>query len=536
MARLIRTDTKVNMSCSILTYLADGSILEKKVAVGDILEGLRYVKNGKVETVNGKVKQLTLQTASSKGLVDNFKNDVKLISMVLDASEQYSAKTVTVPAMEIVEDAGVENVIRMGSVMSMTFEMDLTYSNGLTQHQSLQVGDVLDNMVIMGLKPGDPDITGKFTVASFSYTASNNIITVTAVNLTDESGKTVSYDFKRFISFEEIITETVETAEDLVALLASDNKYLDLTVDQDITVEEPIVVAEGKEVVLNLGRAAITSTGDAVAIDNKGKLTITGGVFETKAVNNDGEMVLDGTNITTTAETEGGGAVINNGTLVIEDATLNVPFVGSTSDPKGPACIRNNGDLTIKKATLESASKRTYCIVSADGVITVPEGAEVVINGVHGGIAFNGGTATIEGGEFVSTEYYGLYVSNDALTADIVVNGGYFDGPNYSVWCGSDHNESVESVVRIYGGVFDHPLKDQSNVAPGAGISVYGGKFKQVVPEEYLAPGYICSELGEDEYYEVIPAPVPNEEPVEEPVVEPEVPTEEPTETPVEGE
>ena len=325
MARLVRTDTKVNMSCAILTYLADGSILEKKVAVGDIIEGLRFVKNKKVETVSGKLKQITLQTASSKGLVDNFSKDVKLLSMTLDASEKYSAKTVVVPAMEIVEDAGVEDVVRMGSLMTMTFEMDLVYSNGITQHQSLQVGDVLDNMVIMGLKPGDPDITGKFTVASFSYTASNNIITVTAVNLTDEDGKTASYDFNRFISFEEIITENVSSGDELVSLLAGDNKYYDLTVDHDIEVAEPIVIGEGKEVVLNFGTSAVTSPEGEFVIDNKGKVTITGGVFDTKAVNNDGEMVIDGTEVTTTSGVEGGGAVINNGILVIATIPLVLP-------------------------------------------------------------------------------------------------------------------------------------------------------------------------------------------------------------------
>ena len=93
----------------------------------------------------------------------------------------------------------------------------------------------------------------------------------------------------------------------------------------------------------------------------------------------------------------------------------------------------------------------------------------------------------------------------------------------------SDDNEHVDSIVQIHGGVFDHPLKDQSNVAPGAGISVDGGKFKQVVDASYIAEGYICTaDPGEDGYYEVVKALEPSEEPEPEspedvPVVEPEI-------------
>lgn len=516
MARLIRTDANLDLTCNVATYLRDDTILIRKFKVGDVVEDLRYVKDKKVETVSGKVKQLILQPkASSSAIKDTFAEDVKVTSIVLDCSEKYEAKSVTVPAMEIVEDEGVEDVKQVRAYMSMTFEMDLTYTNGIKQHQSLQVGDILDNMVIMGAGPGQADITGKFTIKSFTYVPSGQAVKVTMVNLENEAGKVISYDYNRFISFEEIITETVESADQLVALLAAGNKYYDLTVDSNIEYAEPIVIPEGAEVVLNLGQSAIVTPDDAsiFTIDNKGKLTLNGGVIESKGVNNDGEMVINGTEITTRNDyTIGGGAIINNGDLVIEDVVAKTLYVGSTSEPKGPACMRNFGNVTIKKGTFESVSKRTYCIISGDGDLVVGEDAKVTVNGVHGGIAIDGGTATINAGEYVSSEFYGLYVSNDDLTADVNVNGGKFDGLNYAVWCGSDDNESVDSIVRIHGGVFDHPLKDQSNVAPGAGISVDGGKFKQIVDSNYLADGYMCTqEADEDGYYEVVEG-VPEEE------------------------
>ena len=539
MARLIRTDVYVDMACNMATYKTDGSIIVKKLNIGDIVEGLRYVKDKKVVTVSGKIKQFVITPkASSSVIKDTFAEDVRVNSIIIDASEKYKAKTVTVPAMEIVEFAGVEDVKMVRVYMSMTFEMNLTYSNGIVQHQSLQVGDILDNMVIMGAQPGQPDITGRFEVATFSYkpnnaaNAVNNSITVTTVNLKGEDGKIVSYDYNRFISFEEIITEPVDSVEEIVALLAGDYKYFDLTVNQDMEYSEPIEIPEGKEVILNLGESAIiTPEGtDIYTIDNKGKLTLIGGKIESRGVNNDGEMVINGTEITTRNDaTIGGGAIINNGDLVIEDVVARTQYVGSTSDPKGPACMRNFGTVTIKKGTFESGSKRTYCIISGDGDVQIGEDAVVTVNGVHGGIAIDGGTATINAGTYVSEEFYGLYVSNDDLTADVVVNGGKFDGANYAVWCGSDDNEHVDSIVQIHGGVFDHPLKDQSNVAPGAGISVDGGKFKQAVEAAYIAEGYICTaDPGEDGYYEVVKALEPSEEPEPEspedvPVVEPEI-------------
>lgn len=526
MARLIRTDTNVVMTCNMATYKTDGSIIVKKLNVGDIVEGLRFVRDKKIVTVSGKIKQFVISAkASSSVTKDTFADDVKVNSIIIDASEQYSAKTVTVPAMEIIEDEGVEDVKMVRVYMSMTFEMYLTYSNGIVQHQSLQVGDILDNMVIMGAQPGQPDITGKFEVATFSYkpnstaTSVNNSITITAVNLKDENGKIASYDYARFLSFEEIITEPVDSAEEIIALLAGEYKYFDLTISQDIESSEPIDIPEGKEVVLNLGDSAIvTPEGlDIFTIDNKGKLTINGGKFESRGINNDGDMTINGTEVTTRNDaTIGGGAIINHGNMVIENVVAKTQYVGSTSDPKGPACMRNFGNVTIKRGVFESGSKRTYCIISGDGDVQIGEDAVVTVNGVHGGIAIDGGTATINAGTYISEEFYGLYVSNDDLTADVVVNGGKFDGANYAVWCGSDDNEHVDSIVQIHGGIFDHPLKDQSNVAPGAGISVDGGKFKQIVDASYLADGYVCeTEPDEEGYYEVIKGLL---EPADEPV------------------
>lgn len=55
MARLINTTTKQSLYCTVKTIFTDNSFTERKFGVGDIVEGLRYVVDGTIATVSGKV-------------------------------------------------------------------------------------------------------------------------------------------------------------------------------------------------------------------------------------------------------------------------------------------------------------------------------------------------------------------------------------------------------------------------------------------------------------------------------------------------
>lgn len=298
------------------------------------------------------------------------------------------------------------------------------------------------------------------------------------------------------------------TSENIAETIENIKKGDILKATEDIVLAEALQVPASKNFVLDLdGKTFTLSTEEHVeALVNDGDITIKNGDVTAWKVVNNGSMTVENTNFTCTAEAESGACAIkNNGTLVVNSGTFNVPFEGSTSDEGGPACIRTSGELTINGGTFTSKSKRTYCIIQSEGNITVNESDDLVINGVHGGIAVDGGNAVINGGNYASSECYGLYVSNDFATAGVTVNGGTFTGKRYSVWVGSDEKTGVEAAVAINGGTFEKQLKDQSNVSAGWGTKLYGGNFKEEPVADMIPEGYGVVFNEETQYYNVLP-------------------------------
>ena len=287
-----------------------------------------------------------------------------------------------------------------------------------------------------------------------------------------------------------------------------------LTVTDDIVLEETLSIPEGKKITLDLGDKSLTinSEEQVEVLVNDGELTLKDGSITGWKVVNNGDLIVEGTAFESTAgAVTGACAIQNNGTLTFNSGSIHIPFEGSTSDPGGPACIRNANELTINGGSFTSKSKRTYCIIQSDGMTTVnapEEEGTLVIEGTHGGIAVDGGNAVINGGDYSSSEYYGLYVSNDHATAGVTVNDGTFTGKIYSVWVGSDHSTGVEAAVKINGGTFEKQLKDQSNVSAGWGTKIYGGNFKVEPVADMIPEGYKAIEDIDTGYWVVKPESV----------------------------
>ena len=301
--------------------------------------------------------------------------------------------------------------------------------------------------------------------------------------------------------------QTYPTLEAAFAAVGSEAVTIKLLADTQIS--NMIVVAEGETIVLDLNGCAVTvpaagSDGRSLyAINNKGTLTICDnsteqdGSITARGIQNIGNGILtinSGTFIS--CDANGGAAVWNEATAYINGGTFKTVFVGSASDNYGPGCLNNSGTAVITAGTFESVNKRTYAVISTGTItITPAEGKEVIVSGAHGGLAVDSGVAVVNGGSFSSTEYYGLYVSNDGqgedpMQAAVTVNGGTFTGANYSVWIGSDYNNPVNSTIAIHNGIFMKPLNAQSNTREGA-VQVYGGTFYQEVPPEYCAEGFV---------------------------------------------
>ena len=220
------------------------------------------------------------------------------------------------------------------------------------------------------------------------------------------------------------------------------------------------------------------------AIDNYGTMIICGkGSIEARGIENFGKMEIKDSVEIIALDGNGGAAIWNEGDLTINGGTFRTVIAGSTSDPYGAGCLNNSGDCVINAGTFLGASRRTYAIISSNKIVV----NNANVKGAHGGLAVEDGVCTVKNGTFVSTEYYGLYVSNDADDAsdedeaDILILGGTFEGKTYSVWIGSDVKSPVNSVIRIKGGDFVNPMRMQKNVAPDAGIVEYPEDKYQLV-------------------------------------------------------
>ena len=281
-----------------------------------------------------------------------------------------------------------------------------------------------------------------------------------------------------------------------------------VTLIADISDLSTVTVNAGQNVTLDLNghtiEAGLEQAGrHYYAIDNYGTFTLkdssesqTGKIRARGIVNNENSvMIVDG-GIIEAIDTNGGAAIWNEGTLTMNGGVLRATHVGSSSDTYGPGALNNRGTATITKADIQSANKRTYAIVSSGAITINPaKDDDVIVAGAHGGLAVDSGTATVTGGRFSSTEYYGLYVSNDgtgtAAKAQVTVSGGEFTGNTQSVHIGSDVNTPVDSVIAISGGTFHGTIFAENKVTEDGGISVSGGSFENPVPEAYCADGYI---------------------------------------------
>ena len=265
--------------------------------------------------------------------------------------------------------------------------------------------------------------------------------------------------------------------EALQELLTSEEPKVSIKVTAPIQDTQNIIIPEGKEVTLILD-ADITAGLKSedrhhYAIDNYGTLTLkgNGATISARGVENFGTMIVEDGVTIESIDVIGGAAIWNEGDLIINGGTFKSTQPGSVSNIAGAGCLNNRGTCTINKGTFQGASLRTYAVISS-GEMTI---MDADVKGAHGGLSVDSGTCVVNAGTFESTEYYGLYVSNDAKggdpeDADVIINGGTFTGKVLSVWVGSDVNSPVNSVIEINGGTFTGPLRVQKNVSEGAGI------------------------------------------------------------------
>ena len=168
----------------------------------------------------------------------------------------------------------------------------------------------------------------------------------------------------------------VASADALVAAVAAGNNVV---LTQDITVAAPIAVAEGQNVIVDLGGKTLTV--EQSNFINKGTLVMKNGV-------------VSGTN-----SQAGRRAFTNNGIVTLDNVTLKQVYAA------GGAALINDGAnavATLKNATIEASN--------------------MAISNK------NGATMTIESGNYVGNGTGASYCVCNQLGSTLTVNGGSFEG------------------------------------------------------------------------------------------------------------
>lgn len=431
MARLIKTEVIQNIECHTYTEFEDGTNSVKKIALNDIVEGLRYVENEAILSVTGAVRDMKMSISkvtpvSLAAPVDYFAKDVELTKLVVDASEQYVSNVVTVPVREIVEDAGVKNVTRVYSIAHPIVDLIMTYSNDEVINQSIEVGDILDNVKIL-TTPGNPDITGNFTVAAFGYAIKNSLPVIDSFYLTPvNGGASIKALIKNIIFFNEVpqidVTSTDSLNEIATALNLSETGEVSATLTTDITIPTredgkitTLFINQGQT--LDVDFAGHTLSVDAYAFYvNGGTLNITDstgtgkiearlpgkayGVIQVLAngvCNMDG-VTIDTTKMETTADKpnwiygvvcSGNGIFNMNGGTLHTDEAAGISITNGTASGEG-AVFTIGGDSVIK------ADNCSAVYLADNKAVVVKDNAKL-----YGGIMARMGDITVQDNAYV---------------------------------------------------------------------------------------------------------------------------------------
>lgn len=185
------------------------------------------------------------------------------------------------------------------------------------------------------------------------------------------------------------------------------------------------------------------------------------------------------------------------GSLTINDGKFVVEHVGSSKDSAGPGVINSKPgtSLTINGGKFTSSSMRTYAII-ADGNTVINN---CTVTGAHGALAFDAGTAEVNGGTFTCTEYYGCWITNDGTDTKVTINGGTFVGGGYGLYSSVDDGGQDESniAITITGGSFTgtngSAIINSQRTNHQFALAVKGGTYSSN-PSDYVASGYTATE------------------------------------------
>lgn len=415
MARLIKTVQGELIRCKVITVLTDGTELTRTISVDDVVEGLRYIDKEALYSITGKVVAINLTSdkitpVNPNKPEDYFSKDIKVASIVIDASEQYASNVVTVDAREIVEDEGVQNVERVYTVVEPDVTLEMTYTDGTTVQQDIEVGDVLGDAVIR-TTPGKPDIKGDFKLVAFNYAyvVRSKSVLFNGIYLKPLSGgPAINVLFDNIVKFTEEshaeVADPTSLSSIATALESADEVYAFIDTDVTIPLRDDgritsLFIDAGKTLTVDLNGHNINTAAYAFYV-------------------NGGELII--------RDTSGDGAI----TASLPDAPYPTVFVASSG-----TCTMESGVIDVSNVTLEEGqSNWLYGVVcSGDGVFNMTGGQ--IITQDAAGISITNGTASGSGAQFnisgdaviTSKDCTAIYLADNKsvnISGKAVINGG----------------------------------------------------------------------------------------------------------------
>ena len=517
MARMFKSEQSMTLGVKFSTVFEDGSVNDHVFKIGDTVTDLRYISNGEIKKVSGRLAAIDYTVASkitwNKNNPSNtLINDITLTNLTIDTSTQYNASTEIVPVIEVVEweDELDKEVSRIRIEPVVTYEIKLNYSDNTSSTVSVEVGDRFDNVKLFNPSDVENLITGTFTVAGFAYKLVNKAISVTGIAFRRDDNTFVISDFENIFALNELFTYDVTDASSLASTIANlaNGDALSITSEID-TSGNALVFNTAKENVVNLEANLIcdNSSSAGMQVSNGASVVVSGTAKFTTST------PYDSTHSTGIITVNSGGSLTFNGSgidCVIADDPVNkgqfgvctygdcVCTVNDGDFKAGWYCLSGNGtyqstysNVTVNGGILVSVSD--YAIYHPQkGKLTINGG---IIDGAAGAIAMNSGDLEINGGTLQSLGTGDTGNASDGTgglsNAVLYLNARYGD-----VTC------------KITGGRF-HASGDAVLVATGTShsvsIEISGGEFNTVLDSSWIAEGYhLTDEVNADGYYEVV--------------------------------
>lgn len=203
---------------------------------------------------------------------------------------------------------------------------------------------------------------------------------------------------------------SVTSAAELSTALAEGKNVV---LAQDITVNAPIVVAEGQDVIVDLGGKKLTLAAAQSGVSelvNEGTMELKNGTISSlnsencrRCVYNYGTMTIDGVTFKQVYSKKG-AAINNEGNLTIENATVDAVFYSVYTSGANAVTTINGG--TYKTTNdVNDRENWAYGLVARAGSKLIINGGS--FTGNHGVVAAEGGsTATLNAGTFNCTATY----------------------------------------------------------------------------------------------------------------------------------